>query len=75
MALRFIIALAFSLVMGASYAQSSAAGESKDKLRQQAQQLMVGPSGGPPTSNITSFAQPLRCMDGLFRTFPTRPAK
>ena len=48
-----------------------AQGTSPDPFRSQAEQMAAGPAAGP-RNNATSFAEALRCMDGLFRTYGTK---
>jgi peptidoglycan hydrolase-like protein with peptidoglycan-binding domain len=55
-------------VAGPAWSQGPAA-EEADPFRRQARQMTAGPSAGAPNANMTSFATPLRCMDGLFRTY------
>ncbi|MEX8519226.1 MAG: DUF4384 domain-containing protein [Leptothrix sp. (in: b-proteobacteria)] len=43
-----------------------------DPLRSQAKEMAAKPQGGTPMNTVTSFAQALRCMDGVFRNYGVR---
>jgi hypothetical protein len=49
-----------------------AGGAPADAFKQQAQDMMTKPAGGAPQTNATSFAQALRCMDGVFKSWGAR---